>query len=150
MSLADSLKPIVFKLRGIAGSLGFRPFTIQIIKRTYTGNSWDGVAYTEQILSNIEEGNNQSPKVKFLSQRDYVAGLTQDAEIEVGPITPYYFTGDGYVGTEIPEPEKGQEIFFILNGLGFNNARFTHTYIKTERALGWYLGLKRVSNEADK
>ena len=145
-NLAESLKPIVFKLRGIAGKLGMRPFTIKLVKRTYAGKSWDGESFTDEVIQDIREGDNQSPKVKFLTYRDYAAGYPQDAEIEVGPITPYTITADGYVGTNIPEPDSSGEIFFIIDGLGFSNTRFQRVQLKTERTLGFYLVLKRISD----
>lgn len=155
MTLIDDLKPTVFDLRGIAGELGARPFTIQVVKRAYEAGSsvFNGDDPTETVLTEITEGNGYPPKVKWLTAHDYLRGANPNATVKVGPITPNH-TKDGYEqGTSFElleqlEAEKGSEIFYIITGPGFpNGSRFQLESFNGERSLGFFIELKRCSDE---
>lgn len=154
-TLYDDLLPVVHDLRGIAGELGFRRFTVQVVKETYgTGNVTMGKKPTVTALITITEGesdNPQNPKVRQLSTEDYYRGAHPDATLEVGPLSPSFIGDDGYVAgadwtfLEQADAEKGSQIYYIVTGAGFEGGvRFQKVQFSGQRALGYFIQLKRV------
>lgn len=156
MTLADNLKPVVYNLRNIAGKLGFRPFTVTVVVRETTdpnNNIWDGAeeSYTETEYP-ITHQDGYAPRVRWLNQRDYAIGADPDAILEVGPITPDhikdgYEQGTSYDLINAVDERDGVSVYYIVNGPGLNNAKFEKTAFLGEQTLGYYIQLKRHSND---
>ena len=152
MTLADNLKPVVYNLRSIAGKLGFRPFSVSIEIRTPINdlNAWESVTqYTSEIIP-ITSKDGYNPKVRWLNEKDYAIGYPTDAEMEIGPITPEFFK-DGYYGLSYDtlnavNERTGVEVYYIINGPGFVNAKFQKVSFNAEKTLGYTIQIKRIAN----
>ncbi len=150
-TLYDDLLPVVHDLRGLAGELGFRRFSVQLVKETFTGNVAMGARPTVTAITSITEGEDQNPRVRQLTTEDYYRGAHPDATLEVGPLTPTFTSSDGYVlgvdwtYLEQLEAEKGSQIYYIVTGPGFEGgARFHKVQFSGQRALGYFIQLKRA------
>lgn len=87
MTLADDLLSVARNARGIAGGLGFRPHTVQIITEHFSGQHTGESPVGDEVFD-VVEGNSQPPRVRQMKD-DEVAlmGLTGSV-FEVGPMTP--------------------------------------------------------------
>ena len=143
MALAENLLPILHKLRGIRGKLGFAPFTLKVIKETYTGEYGSEVlgTATEKTLAN---DGYQSLKIKFVNQNNYWSGIPQDAEISI-VLTPNQTCTISDLTVDNDPPNT--RVYFILNGEGFENCTMQLVKLDTEKKLKWILYLKRAANE---
>jgi hypothetical protein len=154
-TLADRLKPTVDKLRGIAGKLGFRPFTVKLVTRTYESSPWNDDGYETRTVTDIRHDYLYNPKVKIVTNRTYLQGANDDVDVEVGPLTPSFIGADGYEqgmdydSLAAMSQEGFSSTYFIIDGPGINNARFELVSFKGDRALGFTLQLKRVSSNDD-
>lgn len=97
MALSDDLIPVAREARGIAGTLGFRPHTVERITRFKSGSIRDFVS-AETIA--IVEGNGQPPRVRWMSEEEVTIGSLAKGTIEIGAITPSdaldeWLRGDG-------------------------------------------------------
>lgn len=139
-------------MRGIAGKLGFRPFSIQIVRRGYADQlrgAFAGDDPSTTVMLDITEGDGYAPRVRWLEQRDYARGYPTDAQLEVGPITPLL----GVIGTSVDTLEQltadyGDEIYYLVTGPGFadGGSRFQLHSFNGQRALGYTILLKRASD----
>lgn len=93
----DSILPSMNAIRAIPGQLGWRPYTIAIETRTWSGNEiGEG---TETVTSTpIVEQYGQPPKVRWLDPEQLALGGYERATIEIGPMTPAY-PGGGMLDT---------------------------------------------------
>lgn len=158
LTLANNLLPVVDKLRGIAGKLGFRPFTVQVVRRiggqpgvSGGGNFLDTVGQlpSVEIITQIQTIDGYAPKVRQLNTNDFARGYPASAEIEVGPITPAY-DGGGYDFEDLEPLLSGNQdqIFYRVFGPGYpaEGAWFVKTQFNAQRALGFFLVLERTND----
>lgn len=104
MTLADDLKQVAFDARGIAGTLGFRPYTFFIRIEHYAGQHVGeepiGVE-RHQIL----EANGQSPRYRTLTDEEITVGALPAGTAEIGPYTPEFAgvgTSDELITGKLP------------------------------------------------
>lgn len=143
MSIVNDLKPLLRQLRGIPGAFGLRSYTVEIVRINTEGGAeaWDGTrALTEEQVTELVEGDNQPPRVRWLTTKDYLNGYPQDCQLEV-TITA------GLTASIADIQEESNHTFFRLKGpgLGENGTIFRKAYLNTQSALSWKIGLKRMS-----
>lgn len=85
----DAILPSVNAIRAIPGTLGWRPYSLTIERRTWSGAEiGEG---TETITSTpITEANGQPPKIRWLNNEQLALGGYEKATVEIGPMTPAY------------------------------------------------------------
>ncbi len=140
-TLADRLKRTVFKGRGIAGTLGFRPYRVYFSTEFYTSGAFAGTDTVE-----LTEGNGQPPRVKSKRGQDIPIGAQAPDMLEVGPVTPIGTTLE--ILTDWFQPVvDGETRHLVLVGPGMaDGKRYRVTNIDTDRALGWKI---RIQSEAE-
>lgn len=92
MTLADDLKQTVFDGRGIAGSLGFRTHTVEVVVEHFDGQH-TGEGSLGQTITPITEGGGHSPKVRALKDDEIALAALPNGTLEIGPITPEFAAG---------------------------------------------------------
>lgn len=86
MTLADRLKPLAHKVRGIPGRVGVRPHSVSLLTSSWSGtHSGDGTR-TDTTLALTEGG--QNPKVRWATDEERVVGGLSDGTVDIGPLTP--------------------------------------------------------------
>jgi len=151
MTLRDKLLPTVDKVRKLPGKLGFRLFAVTLVRQT--GGDWSkGIAPTLTTLENITVFEGYNPKVRWMNQGDYARGTPADVVLEVGPITPAY-DGGGYTYEDLEDlsAPKNSTILYRITGPGMltNGSLFAKTSFSGNRALGFFIQLRRVNTAAD-
>ncbi len=106
MTLRDDILPIAYEARAIAGELGFRPHSVWLVTKAYSGGHV-GDGLEEATETPLTEANGQPPKVRWLTDEERAIGQIPDGAVEIGPITPSFPGG----GTDIA----------ALNGSGLAN-----------------------------
>ena len=93
-TFAQSIIPALDSIRGIAGRMGLRPYTV-----TITVTSWSGsrVGQGTKTSSSLTLTNTMGPpaepvRVRQVSRKDIIAsgGLYTEREFKIGPMTPAY------------------------------------------------------------
>jgi hypothetical protein len=159
-TLADRLKPVVDKLRAISGKLGFRPFTVTLVTKTFEISPWDSDGYESIVEIPLVHDYNWNPRVKLISfnsysTQTYLQGESDAVDLEVGPLTPEFLGRDGYTQGISYEKlnallqESNSSTYFIVNGPGIPNERFVMASFKGDRVLGITLSLRRVATNGD-
>jgi hypothetical protein len=96
MTLADDLKPLLNSLRSLPGELGFRPHTVAIVTRVWSGENAGEGTLSESTIP-LEHLDGQPPRCRWLNdEQRALAGLVKDA-VDIGPVTPDFGSG----GTEL-------------------------------------------------
>jgi hypothetical protein len=90
VTLADSLKPLLFSARAIAGGLALRTHTISRVVR-YADSPRDDIS---EKVTPIVEANGQPPKIRWLNGEELTIAQLNPGTAEVGPMTPL-FSGGG-------------------------------------------------------
>lgn len=85
----DSILPSVNAIRAIPGLLGWRPYSVAIETRTWSGAEI-GQGTETVTLTPITEANGQPPKTRWLNTEQMALGGYERATIEIGPMTPAY------------------------------------------------------------
>jgi hypothetical protein len=136
-NLAERLKRTVLRGRGIAGTLGFRPYRVYFSTEFYTTGSFAGISTVE-----LTEGNGQPPRVKTRRDQDIPIGAQAPDVLTVGPVTPVGATLE--ILTDWFQPvTDGETRHLILIGPGMaNGKRYRVVKIDTDRALGWKIDIQ--------
>lgn len=143
MALVDSLRRVLNASRAIPGQLGLRPFAVSIVRSVGNGNAWDGPGSGSEVVTELKEADDQNPSVRFLTTKDYVAGYPADTEIEVR------ITAELVASIESIQVENENLVWIVTGpGMGATGTRFRKTYLNTEKALSWRIGLARIGNGA--
>ncbi len=135
-TLGTDLLDVLDDIRGIPGELGLRPYKVTVLVRTWNGSrpGVDQSTSTDATSVISVDIGSQHPRVRQLTQREIIAsaGMYQDQDMRVGPITPPTVGGTDppYVGAtadhsaiSVFEPPIGAgpvEIFFKLEGPGMS------------------------------
>lgn len=139
MTLADSLKPALRRIRSIPGILGLRPYRIFVRKSQRNGDFFveGDLSFTEVEITN----NNQPPKVKQLNDEQLaIANLSQGA-IEVGPITPAWTDG-GISLDDVSKTSINSQIRFKVVSPQFPDGAFYSLHsLKTDRSMHYLITL---------
>lgn len=154
-SLRDTLLPVVYKLRGIAGKLGVRIHSVSYHVRSwnYTNtNPTAGETFEDELIIPLFNDETQNVKVRVLSSNDVYRGIPQEAEIEV-TLTPK-FAKDGYdYGYSFEDFEDysdtNNSAFFLVKGEGFgsNGTRYAKiNYNQVNSVFKNVIYLRRLSN----
>lgn len=142
MSLADDVKPVLFDARGLVGELGFRPYSVKLMRKVWSGSDIGRGSATVTELPIVEAGG-QPPAVRFLDDEERALSGMPAGTLEVGPITPE-FSGGGYSWATLTaaDADVREEVFYVVTGPEFpNGARFNRRGGTSERALGYTLML---------
>lgn len=99
----DSILPSVNAIRAIPGQLGWRPYTLTIETRTWSGAEI-GEGTETVTLTPITEQYGQPPKIRWLDTEQLALGGYERATIEIGPMTPAY-PGGGILASTL-EPHN--------------------------------------------
>ena len=108
-------------LRGIAGVLGLRPYTVTVRVRVWSGER-PGLGSrldVDTVLYNVLGGVQYPVRVRTRSQRDVIAsgGQFSDHQFLVGPMTPQYVGGGYLVGQLDPAPtNSATEVVWFMSG----------------------------------
>ena len=144
MSLADDLKPVLREIRAIPGEFGLRPHTVTLLSRSWDGTySGDGTR-TDTSLS-LTEGDNQPPKVRWLSDEELaVAGLS-NAAVTIGPITADHDARTWLDDIRGDNLSTGDGRYLTITGPKHpNGAKYRITRINSERALHYMINAEPV------
>jgi hypothetical protein len=147
VTLRDDLLPTVYEARGIAGELGFRQYTVDLVTGSSTGDhTGDGDVIDE--VTPILESNGQSTRVRWLKDEEIAVGALPNGTIEVGPITPTFTGGGTDIAALMGDAlERGETRFLRITGPKHpDGALYQVTQVKAERALRYMLQAKPVSH----
>lgn len=92
LTLADSLKPVLFRIRAIPGSLGLRPHSVEILAKSWNG-AHTGAGELSTDTLRLTQANNQPPKVRWLRDDEIAVGSLSAGTVEIGPVTPRFQEG---------------------------------------------------------
>jgi hypothetical protein len=93
LTLADSLKPRLHRIRAIPARLGLHPHSVAIVVASTDGTHTGDGTRTETVTSVTEHGG-YPPHVRWLNDEEIALGQLAMGAIEVGPITPLH-NGNG-------------------------------------------------------
>jgi hypothetical protein len=147
MALIDTVLPIAYAARAIAGQLGFRPHSVAVVTKEYSGDHvGDGLfAATE---TPITEDDGQPPKVRWLNDEQLaMANLVGASVIEIGPITPEHPGGGTSLalitGSDLP---NGATLHYKVTGPRHpQGALYERVEVRSEKALRYMIRAKAVS-----
>jgi hypothetical protein len=112
-TFASDLRQSLDEIRGIAGELGLRPYTVTLRTRTWTGQR-PGKGMPTETSTELLNGAGQPVRVQQVSTKDVIAsgGQLSDRQLRVGPMTPAYaaslgLPAGGYVDGQIDPPLPG-------------------------------------------
>lgn len=146
MTLADSLKSTVFSARGVAGTLGFRTHTVEVVIRYSDGNARNELSLETTAIT---EGSGQPPRVRWLTDEQLTVGGLPQGTCEVGPVTPLFATG----GTDIAllrgdNLQPGDKLYLRITGPRHpDGALYRITQLKAEKALRYMLQAQPVEQQ---
>jgi hypothetical protein len=150
------------EIRGIAGELGLRPYTVTVQLLTYSGlrvGLGTKTAGPVLTLQNISSGPFPQPvRVRQLTRKEIVAsgGLYTDRDFKVGPMTPAYgayvnqFAGGNTDAQLDPEATiYPTEVIWAMTGPGLPAGGATCAKIGEEAtALHYFLFLRQSGRQA--
>lgn len=140
----ESLRSVMYSVRGILSELGLRPYTVSVIKEIRT-NKFSGASPTITSTTHLLEGNSGNPKVSILSTKDYLRGAPPDAFLSV-ELTPEFV--DGYGGTSfetLEATEENETLYYEVSGPGLDDAQFVKESIDCSNPITYILYLRRKS-----
>lgn len=146
-TLADRLKRTVYRGRAIAGTLGFRPYTVAILTERWLGqHTGESGPHPEETA--ITEGSSQPPKVRWLNDDEVALANLGSGAIEVGPITPLFAAGGTDLETLAGDLDRNTTRYLKITGPKHpNGARYRITSISAGRALRYMLRAVPAANE---
>ncbi len=149
MTLRDDILPIAFNARGIAGSLGFRPYTVAIVTQYWPDSAHTGEGGSAPNgETTITEGGGQPPKVRWLSDKEIAFGGLSSGTIEIGPITPAFTGGGTELETIMGDIRRGETRYVKLTGPKYpDGCRCRIVKITAEKALRYMLQVVPVTTE---
>lgn len=144
MTLADDLKPLARAIRGIPGTLGIRPHTVQLLEREWDG-TYTGDGTRTDTLTSLLEGNNQPPKVRWMSDEELAVGNLSSGTIEVGPITSDHDAIARLGDIRGDDLDDGDARYLVITGPKHpNGAKYRITELRADRAIHYMLRAKPV------
>jgi hypothetical protein len=160
-TFAQGLLPALDTIRGIAGELGLRPYTVTVQLLTYDGprpGTGTKVAGPVLTLFHTTGPNAQPVRVRQLSRKEIVAsgGLYTDRDFKVGPMTPAYsalinqFAG-GVTDAQLDAEATvyPTEVIWAMSGPGLPAAGATFQKIGEEAtSLHYFVFLRQVGRQS--
>lgn len=145
MTLADTLKPILYSVRAIPGQLGLRPYSVSILIGTWSGeHTGRGDTIIEQTA--VTEGNGQPPKVRQLNTEELALGNLGKGSLRIGPITPGFNGGGNPIENLKPCVAAGQTVHVMVTGPEYpNGAKFALKSFGSDHALHFTMDVEPVS-----
>jgi hypothetical protein len=127
MTLRDRLQAVAERVRGIPDTLGMRPWSILVRKRTWSGERVGiGLPVDVDVPLHVYFGR-ANPRIQEVTSKDIVAsgGTFTTGDIKVGPITPTCLaavtaTAGGHSFPDV-DPLAGAlpaEVMFLVTGPG--------------------------------
>lgn len=145
MTLADSLKPLLYANRALPGTLGLRPYSVAILIGTWSG-TYTGRGGTIDEIVAITESGGQPPKVRQLSAEDLALSGLGKGSLRIGPITTGYTGGGTALDDLKPAVAAGQTVHAMVTLPAYpNGAKFLIKSIDTTHALHWTMDVEPVS-----
>lgn len=140
----DRFRAIAHRYRSLPGAFGLRPYTVEIVLRTFSGtHTGEGVEVEE--TTDILESNGYSPKVRALSDEELALGGLAKGSLEIGPITPDYSAGGTSIATLTQiAATNGDMVLFRLTGPS-GTADYRIVDVSDDRALHYTVRVKPVS-----
>ena len=93
-NFTQSLIPALDSIRGIAGTMGLRPYTVTIIVDKWAGSRvGQGTKTSASLtLTNTMGPPSEPVRVRQVSRKDIIAsgGLYTERDFKIGPMTPAY------------------------------------------------------------
>jgi hypothetical protein len=149
------------EIRGIAGELGLRPYTVTVQLLTYSGlRAGLGTKTAGPVLTLFHTmGPNAQPvRVRQLSRKEIIAsgGLYTDRDFKVGPMTPAYgayvnqFAGGNTDAQLDPEATiYPTEVIWAMSGPGLPAGGATFSKVGEEAtALHYFIFLRQSGRQA--
>lgn len=138
-SLVPNLRKTLFSARSIAGQLGFRPYSVDVVVGDWAG-PYVGRGGGWEKSYPIQEGSAQSPKVRFLNEERRALGQLNAGSCEIGPITPDFLGGGTPLDRLAPAIAAKQTVHVELTGPAYpDGALFLIKELRTDRVLRWML-----------
>jgi hypothetical protein len=91
MTLADDLRQVAARARGIPGALGLRPHRVYLAMGLWSGE-YVGNGLESAVETELTEGG-QPPQVKWLNEEALALGGHPVGTVEVGNLTPEHASG---------------------------------------------------------
>lgn len=131
-TLAESLKPTLHSARSVAGSLGFRPFRVYLVKDVWSGSE-AGFGTRTETLTEIKHDNGQPVKVHFMKGQEVLLNECAQGAVRIGPITP----GLGLTYDTAISRGDGETAHIKITGpgMGTNGTYFSIKEVDQEKAL---------------
>lgn len=116
MTLRDDLLNVAEDVREIPGDLGLRLFSVEVFKRTHSGERV-GIGTTYDTVKTLLVAS-YKPKVVQVTSRDIIAsgGLYQEQDLRVGPLTPTKINVPDF---DPPVGVAPVELLFRITGPGY-------------------------------
>jgi hypothetical protein len=158
-TLAQGLLPLLDAVRGIPGTLGFRPISVTVRVVTWTGTK-PGQGAQSYVDTPLLVGNGtQNPRVIQVTDKDALASnsLYTNQAVKVGPLTPAFAAslgspGGGVTAAQLNPPLAAAgsttEIFFKLSGSGYQfPVWFKRVSDEVMRPTQYFVVLERSGNQ---
>ena len=126
-NFTQALLPALDSIRGIAGQLGLRPYTVTIYVDVWSGSRVGLGTKTSSstTLTNTSGPPSQPVRVAQVSRKEIIAsgGLYTDRDFKIGPMTPAYgafinsFAG-GNTGAQLDPPPTNAQVEVLWNVIG--------------------------------
>lgn len=148
VTLADRLKPLARRIRGIPGAFGIRPHRVYLVTESWSG-ARSGNGTVTRVEVELTEGGGHPPKIRQLNdERRALADLPQGS-VEVGPITVAHngtgVTSDQLRGVDLSS-EKQLLKLRIVGPTG--DAWYRVADLRLDRAIHWMVVAHPVSKIA--
>lgn len=144
-TLRDAILPSINAIRAIPGQLGWRPYSLTIETRTWSGAEiGEGV---ETVTSTpITEQYGQPPKIRWLDSEQLALGGYEKGTLEIGPMTPSYPGGGVLISALSPSNLPNNTVVqFKLVGPSYPQGAYCRLVTSTDDHAGHYTLRVQVS-----
>lgn len=146
-TLAERLKPTLRRVRAIPGKKGLRVHTVKLLSRGWSGtHSGDGGRFDVELT--IVEGNNQPPKIRWVSDEELAVGALSSGTVEIGPITADDSSRTWLDDLQGAELSTGEARYLVITGPKCpNGVKHRITRITAHKAMHYMIQAQPVDNE---
>lgn len=115
MTLADDLREVAARARGIPGALGMRPHRVRLMAGSWSGTTVGAGLESATGQELLEDG--QPPQVTWLDSEALALGGFPAGSVEVGNLTPAFAGGGVAFSQLIGEAlTSGQALYVQITG----------------------------------
>ena len=146
MTLADDLKPALYDIRSIPGTFGLYVYRVDVVTIRQLDAFKRGQPKSKTSMRGTE-GDNQNPKVRFLSNQERELWQMSRGGIEIGPITPSFVGGGTTLASISRETSANDRNYVKITGPGHESgSKFSIRDIKSDRGMHFTMTCQHEPN----